>query len=64
MKEEVDALSIRALASTDEPSGAKTSTLQVMRSELDLNFTAALETTVGGSLGLTDEGSASTCNNV
>ena len=42
--EEVDPLSSRALASIVNPSGAKTSTRQVIRSELELTFMAALET--------------------
>ena len=45
MNDEVDPLSSNALASTDDPSAAKTSTLQVMKRELDLSFTAVLETT-------------------
>ena len=48
MNEEVDPLSSNALTSTDDPSAAKTSTLQVRRRELDLSFMAALETTCAG----------------
>ena len=46
MKEADEALSRRALASTEVPSGALTRTRQVMSSEFDLRPMAVLEVTM------------------
>ena len=51
MKEVDEPLSNNALASTEDPSGAMTSTRQVMRRALDLSLTAAFEVTWGGGWG-------------
>ena len=46
MNEVEDALSSKALASTELPSGELTKTRQVINSELDVSFTAVLVTIV------------------
>lgn len=50
MNEADEALSNSALASTDEPSGVRTDTRQVMSNALDFSFTAVLEDTLVASL--------------